>query len=190
MYMLIDKLSMTWYHLYVSLFSGCLVAQLCLTLCDPMDCSTPGFPVHHQFPDHAQTHVHWVSDAIQPSHLLLSPSSPVFNLSQHLGLFQWVSSSLQVAKVSGASASASVLLRNIHSWFPLGLTGLIFLLSNRLLTVISSTTTWKHQFSWHSVFLMVQLSHLVHTNGKTIALTIRAFVSKMMSLLLKMLSLP
>ena len=63
------------------------VAQLCPGLCDPMDCSTPGFPVHHQPPDLAQTHVHQVSDAIQPSHPLLSPSPPAFNLSQHQGLF-------------------------------------------------------------------------------------------------------
>ena len=67
--------------------------------CDPVDCSTPGFPVHHQLLEFTQTHVHRVSDAIQPSHLLLSPSSPTFNLSQHQGLFQWVSSSHQVAKV-------------------------------------------------------------------------------------------
>ena len=75
------------------------VAQSCPTLCDPMDCSTPGLPVHHQLPEFTQTHVHWVSDAIQPSHPLLSPSPPAFNLSQHQGLFQWVSSSHQVAKV-------------------------------------------------------------------------------------------
>ena len=75
------------------------VAQSCLTLCDPMDCSTPGFPVHQQLPEFAQTHVHWVNDAIQPSHPLSSPSPPAFNLSQHQGLFQWVSSSNQVAKV-------------------------------------------------------------------------------------------
>ena len=75
------------------------VTQSCLTLCDPMDCSTPGFPVHHQLPELAQTHIHWVSDAIQPSHPLLSPSPPAFNLSQHQGLFQWVSSSHQVAKI-------------------------------------------------------------------------------------------
>ena len=72
------------------------VAQSCLTLCDPMDCSMSGFPVHHQLPEPTQTHVHWVSDAIQPSHPLSSP--PAFNLSQHQGLFKWVSSSHQVAK--------------------------------------------------------------------------------------------
>ena len=70
--------------------------QLCLTLCDTMDCSTPGFPVHHQLPELAQTHVHGVGDAIQPSHPLLSPSPPAFNLSWHEGLFQGVRSSHQV----------------------------------------------------------------------------------------------
>ena len=73
--------------------------QSCLTLCDPMNCSTPGLPVHHQLPESTQTHVHWVGDAIQPSRSLLSPSPPTFNLSQHQGLFKWVSSSHQVAKV-------------------------------------------------------------------------------------------
>ena len=75
------------------------VAQSCPTLCDPVDCSTPGLPVHHQLPEFTQTHVHWVGDAIQPSPPLLSPSPPTFNLSQHQGLFKWVSSSNQVAKV-------------------------------------------------------------------------------------------
>ena len=75
------------------------VAQSCPTLCDPMDCSMPGLPVHHQLPEFTQTHVHWVSDAIQLSHPLSSPSPPAFYLSQHQVLFQWVSSSHQVAKV-------------------------------------------------------------------------------------------
>ena len=68
-------------------------------LCDPMNRSTPGLPVHHQLPGSTQTHVHWVGDAIQPSHPLLSPSPPALNLSQHQGLFKWVSSSHEVAKV-------------------------------------------------------------------------------------------
>ena len=68
------------------------VAQLCLILYNPMDWSTPGFPVHHQLTELAQTHVHWVGDAIQPSHPLSSPSPPAFNLSRHQGLFQWVGS--------------------------------------------------------------------------------------------------
>ena len=75
------------------------VAQSCPTLCYPMDCNTPGLPVHHQLLELTQTHVHWVSDAIQPSHPLSSPSPPAFNLCQHQGLFQWVSSLSQVAKV-------------------------------------------------------------------------------------------
>ena len=75
------------------------VAQLCPTLCNPMDCSMPGIPVHHQLPKPTQSHVHWVSDAIQSSHSLLSPSPPAFNLSQHQGLFQWISSLHQMAKV-------------------------------------------------------------------------------------------
>ena len=74
------------------------VAQSCPSLCDPMNRSTPGLPVHHQLPEFTQTHVHRVSDAIQPIHPLLSPS-PTFNLSQHQGFFKWVSSSHQVAKV-------------------------------------------------------------------------------------------
>ena len=68
------------------------VAQSCPTLCDPMNCSTPGLPIHHQLSEYTQTPVHWVGDAIQPSHPLLSPSLPALNLSQHQGLFQWVSS--------------------------------------------------------------------------------------------------
>ena len=73
--------------------------SVCLTLCDPMDCSTPGFPAHHQLLEPTQTHVHRVGDGIQPSHLLSSPSPPAFNLSQNQGLFQWVSSLHQMAKV-------------------------------------------------------------------------------------------
>ena len=75
------------------------VAQSCLTLCNPMNCSMPGLPVHYQLPESTWTHLLWVSGAIQPSHPLLSPSPSVLNLSQHQGLFKWVSSSHQVAKV-------------------------------------------------------------------------------------------
>ena len=76
-----------------------LVAPSCLTLCNPMDCSTPGLPVHHQLLEFTQTHVHWVSDAFQLSHPLSPPPPPAFNLSQPQGLFKWVSSLHQVAKV-------------------------------------------------------------------------------------------
>ena len=90
-----DELGEQHWNIHIQLSS---VAQLCLTLCDPMNSSTPAFPVHHQLLEFTQTHVHWVGDAIQPSHSLSSPS-PAINLSQHRGLFQWVSSSHQVAKV-------------------------------------------------------------------------------------------
>ena len=77
----------------------CSVSKSCPTICNPMNCSTPGFPVPHNLPEFAQTHVYWVGDAIQPSHPLSSPSPPAFNLPQHQDLFKWVGSSLQVAKV-------------------------------------------------------------------------------------------
>ena len=88
-----------WIHrlFHASQFSS--VGQSCLTLCNPMDCSTPGIPVHHQLPELTQTYVHQADDAIQPSHPLSSPSLPALNLSQHQGLFQWISSSPQMAKV-------------------------------------------------------------------------------------------
>ena len=83
---------------YLNLFPVSSVTQSCLIPCNPMDCSMPSFPVLYQLPELAQIHVHWVGDAIQPSHPLLSPSSPAFSLSQHQGLFQWVSSLHQVIK--------------------------------------------------------------------------------------------
>ena len=121
------------------------VIQACLTLCDPMDCSLAGFPVHNHFPELAQTHVHGVSDAIQPSHSLL-PSSPfAFNLSQYQGLFQRVGFASDGQSI-GVSASASVLLMNIQDWFPLELTGLISLQSKRLSRAFSNNTIWRHRF--------------------------------------------
>ena len=88
---------MQWQIFYSYQFSS--VAQLCLTLCDSMNRSTPGLPVHHQLPEFTQTHIHRVSDGIQPSHPLLSPSPPAPNPSQHQSLVQWVNSSHEVAKV-------------------------------------------------------------------------------------------
>ena len=93
-------------------------AQLCQTLCNPMDCSIPGLPVHHHLPESTQTHVHWVSDAIQTSHPLSSPSPLAFILCQNQGLFQGVSPSLSGGKSIGTSASASVLPVNIQNSFP------------------------------------------------------------------------
>ena len=143
----LEKLSERWQVSYVPLSgkrtsSVQLVTQSCPTLCDPMDCSMPGLPVHHGLPELAQTHVHWVSDAIQTSHPLSSPSPPAFNLSQHQGLFLWVSFFVSGGQSIGASASASVLLMNIKDWFPFGLTGLISLQSKGL-SRISNTTVQK-----------------------------------------------
>ena len=87
------------YGLWFVLICCSSVTQSCLTLCEPMDCSMPGFLLLHHLPEFAQTHVHWVGDAIQPSHPLLPPSPPAFSLSQHQGLFQWVGSLHQVPKV-------------------------------------------------------------------------------------------
>ena len=162
------------------------VAQSCLTLCNPMDCSTPGLPVHHQLPEFTQTHVHWVGDAIQPSHPLSAPSL-AFNLSQHQGLFKWVSSSHQVAKYWSFSLSISP--SNEYS-------GLI---SFRMdwLDLLAVQGTLKSLLQPHSskasilrcsAFLIVQLSHPYMTTGKTIVLPRWTFVGKVMSLLFNMLS--
>ena len=132
------------------------------TLCDPMDCSAPGFPVHHQLTKFTQTHVHWISDAIQPSHPLSSPSPPAFNLSQHQGLFQWVSSSQQVNKALEFSPSASVLPMNIQNWFPLGLTGWISLqskgLSKSLLQHYNSSISCLHTHTCKTICMMGRFS--------------------------------
>ena len=120
------------------------VTQLCLTLCDPINCSLPGFPVYHQLLEIAQTHVHWVGDAIQSSHPLLSPSLPAFSLS--IRVFSSESVLTSGGQSIGVSASASVLPMIIQGWFPLGLTGLISLQSKGLSRVFSNTTIQKDQF--------------------------------------------
>ena len=105
--------------LTLSQFSS--VAQSCPTFCDPMNSSTPGLLVHHQLQEFTQTHVHWVSDGIQQSHPLLSPSPPTFNLSQHQVF--WNESALHIRWPNiGVSASTSVLSMNIQDWFPVGWT--------------------------------------------------------------------
>jgi len=120
------------------------VTQSCPTLCDPMNCSTPGLPVHHQLPEFTQTPVHWVSDAIQPSHPLSSPSPPAPNPSQHQSLFQWVNSAWG-GQSTGVSALASFLPKNTQGWSPLEWTGWISLQSKGLSRVLSNTTVQKHQ---------------------------------------------
>ena len=130
----------------------CSVTKSCPTLRNSVDCSTPVFPVTHHLPKFAQVHILWISDAIQPSHSL-SPSSSAFNLSQHQGLFQWVSALHQCGQSPGASAAAPVIPVNIQGWFPWGLAGLISLLSKGFSRVFSSTIVWKHQFfgTWPSL---------------------------------------
>ena len=163
------------------------VTQSCPTLCDSMDCSTPGLPVCHQLPELSQTHVRWVSDAIQPSHPLSSPSSPAFNVSQHQGLFQWVGSSYQVAKVLKFQ-----LQHQSFQWAPR-----TDLLQDGLVGSPCRPRDPKSLLQHHSskasilqcsAFFTVQLSHPYMTTGKTIALTRWTFVGKIMSLLFNMLS--
>ena len=114
----------------------------CPTLWDPTDCSTLGLPVHHHLPKFSQVHLHCIRDAIQPSHPLTLSFSSALNLSQHQGLFQIVSYPHRWPKYW----SFSFLPMNIQGWFPLQLTGLIFLLSKGLSGVFSNTTVRRHQF--------------------------------------------
>ena len=163
------------------------VAQLCLTFCDPMDCNTSGLPVHHQLPEFTQTHVHWVSDAIQPFYSPSPHSPPAFNLSQHQGLFQWVSSSIRWPKYWSFSFNISPC--NEHS----------VLISCRMdwLDLLAVQGTLKSLLQHHSskasillcsAFFIVQLSHPYMTTGNTIPLTRWTFVGKVMPLLFNMLS--
>ena len=119
------------------------VALSCLTLYDPMDCSMPGLPVHHQLLEFIQTHVHWVADAIQPSYPL-SPFSSRLQSFPASGSFQM--SQLFASSGQRIVVSASVLPKNIQDWFPLGWTGWISLQSKGLSSVFSNTTVQKHQF--------------------------------------------
>ena len=155
-------------------------------LCNPMNCTTPGFPILHCLPEFAQTHVHWVGDAIQASPPLSIPSPPVFNLSQYQGLLQWVSSSHQVAKVFelqfniGPSNEYSGLIS--IDWLDL------LAVQGTLKSLLQHHSS-KASILWRSAFFTVQLSHPYMTTGKTIGLTIQAFVGKVMSLLFNMLCL-
>ena len=170
-----------------SLSFWCSVTQLCLTLWDPMDCSTPGFPVLHYLPEFAQNQIHWVNDAIQLSHPLSPPSPPALNLSQHQGLFPWAGSSHRWPKYWSFSCSISPsneyseLISFRIDWFDL-------LAVQGTLKSPLQLHNMKASVFQYSTFYMVQLSHPYMTNGKTIFLTIWTFVGKMMSLLFNMLS--
>ena len=122
-----------------------------------MDCRMPGFPVHHQLLELAQTHLHWLSDAIQPSHPL-SPPSPAFNFSQHQGHFQWVSSLHHVAKVLEFQPQHQSFLWIFRTNFLLGLTSWISLQSKGRSRVISNTTAKKHQFFGAQLFFFFSFS--------------------------------
>ena len=152
-----------------------------------MDRSTPGLPVCHQLPEFTQTHGHWVSDAIQPSHSLSSPSPPALNLSQHQGLFQWVSSLHQVAKPI-ASFSFNISPSNEHSeLISFRMDWLDLLAVQRTLKSLLQYHSSKASTLLHSAFFIVQLSHPYMTTGKTTASTRWTFVGKVMSLLFNVL---
>ena len=134
------------------------VAQLCLTLCNPMDCCTPGFPVYHHLPKLAQTHVSWVGDYIQPSHPLSSPSPPAFNLSQHQGFFKWVSSSHQVAKVLEFQLQHQSFIWVFRTGF-LRIDWFDLLAVQGTLKSLLQHHSLKASMLRHSAFFIVQLSH-------------------------------
>ena len=152
-----------------------------------MNHSMPGLPVHHQLPEFTQTHVHWVGDAIPTSHPLLSPSPPALNLAQHQGLFKWVSSSYQVAKVLEFQ-----LQHQSFQWIPRtdllqdGLVGSPC--SPRDSQEFSPTLQFKSISSSVLRLLYGPVSHSYMTTGKPIDLTIWTYVSKVISLLFNMLS--
>ena len=161
------------------------VTQSCPTLCNPMDCSTPGFPVHHQLPEPTQTHVHRVSDAIQPSHPLSSPSGSAFDLSQHEGLFS--ESVLHIRWPKDWSLSFSISPSSEHSGLiSFSMNWLDLLAAQGTLKSLLQHHSSKALILQHSAFFIVQLSHPYMTTGKTIALTRQTFVGKVMSLLFNM----
>ena len=161
------------------------VTQLCLTDCDPMDCSTPGFPVHHQLPELAQTHVHRVSDAIQQSHPLLSPSPPAFNLSQHQGLsnesalrIRWPKYWSFSFNISPSSEYSGLISFRID-WFDL------LAVQGTLKSLLQHHSS-KASILQCSAFFMVQLTS-IHDHWKNYSLDRWTFVGKVMSLLFNML---
>ena len=176
-----------WVYIHIDIYQFSSVAQLCLTLCDPVNSSTPGLPVHHQLLEFTQTQVHWVGDAIQPSHPLSSPSPPALNLSQHQDLFKWVHCSHQVAKYWSFSFNISP--SNEHpGLISFRMDWLDHLAVQGALKSLLQHHSSKASIFQRSAFFTVQLSHPYMTTGKTIALTRQTFVDKVMSLLFNMLS--
>ena len=173
--------------LFTSVVQFSSVAQSCPILCDPVNRSTPGLPVHHQLLS-TQTHVHWVGGAIQPSHPLSSPFPPAPNLSQHQGLFQWVNSLHEVASWNW-SFSFSISPSSEHpGLISFRMDWLDLLAVQQTLKGLLQYNSSKASILRHSASFIVQLSHPYKNTGKTIALTGRTFVDKVMSLLFNMLS--
>ena len=151
------------------------VAQSCPTLCDPMNCSTPGLPLHHQLPEFTQTHVHRVSDAIQPSHPLSSPSPPAPNPSQHQSLFQWSTLCMRWPKYWSFSFNISP--SNEHPGvISFRMDWLDLLAVQVTLKSLLQPHSSKASVLWCSAFFIVQLSHPYMTTGKIITLTRQTFV--------------
>ena len=151
-----------------------------------MDCSTLGFPVHHQLPEFTQTHAHWIGDAVQPSHPLSSPSPPAFNLSQHQGLFH--ESALRIRWPKYWSFSIDISPSNEHpGLISFRMDWLDLLAVQRTLKSLLQHHSSKASILQLSAFFIIQLSHPFMTTGKTIALTRWTFVGKVMSLIFNML---
>ena len=151
-----------------------------------MDCSMPGFPVYYQLPELTQTHVHWVSDAIQPSHTLSSPSPPTFNLSQHQGFSN--KSALHIRWPKNWSFSFSISSSNEYSGqISFRMDWLDLLAVQGTLKSLLQHHSSKTSVLCHSAFFIVQLSHPYMTTRKIIALTRQSFVGKVMSLVFNML---
>ena len=176
--------------LFILIFIIILLLHSCsfmLRLCDAMDCSMPGLPVLHHYPEPAQIHIHWVRDTIQPSHPLSSPSLPAFNLSQNQGFSNDSALRMRWPKYCSFSFSSrpskeySGLVSFRIDWSEL-------LVVQRTLKSLLQHHSSKASILWCSAFFIVQLSHPYMTTGKTIALTRWTFVGKVISLLFNMLS--
>ena len=155
------------------------------TLCEAMDCITLGFPVPHQCPEVAKTHVPWVINAILPSHPLLPPFPPAFNLSHHQGLFPKVRSSLQVAKVLELQLQHQSFQRIFRTDFLFDWWFALLAVQGTLKSLLQHHSS-KASILWHSAFFIVQVWHPYMITGKTIALTRWTFVCKLMSVLFNM----
>ena len=165
----------------------CSVTRSCPILCNPIDCSTPGFPVFHYLPEFAQTHVHWISDAIQSSYPMLSPSLPALNFpsirvfsSESVLHIRWAKYWSFTFIISPSNEYSELICFRID-WLDL-------LALQVTLKSLLHHHSLKASILWHSAFFMIQLSHPHMTTGKTVALITQTFAGKVMSLFFNMLS--